>query len=278
VSDQLDELARYDMARVSSAQLETMRRLIGSTRQPKSGRQVRIAVIHHHLRTPNLREEVKPFADYSNLGQLRSFLRDREITVLVHGHKHEHAVQFEHIYDQDGNRDHRTLVLSAATFEPGHDADGVRVLTLNGMPYHPSLCIEPVAVPRGGVDGRGTSWITRRLWWNNEVAGAPCVIQGSDIDTVYQRACEVAGADAANGTLIVHLDLPADVKGELPLPSNYPLPEDMEGEERDAGSRSSFCGGNLRARVSSTECRSSMAVVSAAMGARSIRSIASSAS
>ncbi|WPB79804.1 metallophosphoesterase [Archangium violaceum] len=229
---QLDGLARYDMARISSAQLEVLRGLIEATHQPRSGRQLRIAVVHHHLRAPSLREELKPFADYSNLAQLRAFLRERDIAMLVHGHKHEHAAQFEHIYDHDGERAHRTLVLSGATFEPGHEADGVRLLTIKGMPNSPSVHIEPIAVPRGGVDAHSAPAITRRLWASDEVPGGPVVIQGSDVDAVYERACEVAGADAANGTLIVHLDLTTEVKGELPLPSSYPIPKPMEANER----------------------------------------------
>ena len=70
---QLDGLARYDMARVSGQQLEVLRAIIDATPQPTSGRQLRIAVLHHHLRAPNLREELKPFADVSNLEQVRGF-------------------------------------------------------------------------------------------------------------------------------------------------------------------------------------------------------------
>ena len=58
------------------------------------------------------------------------------------------------------------------------------------------------------------------------------MIQGSDLDEVYDSVCEAAANDAANGTMIVHLDLPVGTSDELPLPSNYPLPEPMEGPER----------------------------------------------
>ena len=229
---QLDELARYDMARVSGRQLETLRGLVDSTPQPPAGRQLRIALLHHHLRAPSLREELKPFADVSNLEQVRSFLRDRGFAVVMHGHKHEHAAQFEHIYDEDGDRDHRTLVISGATFEPGRESDAARLITITGMPNGPAVTIEPVPVPRGGVDPRDPPAIIRRIWSTGVVPGAPTVIQGSDLDEVYDRVCEAAANDAANGTLIVHLDLPTGTAGELPLPSNYPLPEPMEETER----------------------------------------------
>lgn len=229
---QLDELARYDMARVSNQQLEILRGLIDSTPQPPVGRQLRIALLHHHLRAPSLREELKPFADVSNLEQVRGFLRDRGFTIVVHGHKHEHAAQLEHIYDEDGTRDHRTLVISGSTFEPGRESDAARLISITGMPNNPTVSIEPIPVPRAGVEPRRPPAVIRRIWSSDVIPGAPVVIQGSDLDEVYDRVCETAAKDAANGTLIVHLDLPPDTAGELPLPSNYPFPEPMEGSER----------------------------------------------
>lgn len=47
---QLQALARYDMARISERQLEALRTIVASTPQPDHGRQLRIAVMHHHLR------------------------------------------------------------------------------------------------------------------------------------------------------------------------------------------------------------------------------------
>lgn len=229
---QLDELARYDMARVSGRQLEILRGLVESTPQPPAGRQLRIALLHHHLRAPSLREELKPFADVSNLEQVRSFLRDRGFAIVVHGHKHEHAAQFEHIYDENGDQDHRTLVISGATFEPGRESDAARLITITGMPNSPAVTIQPMSVPRGGVDPRDPPVVTRRVWSTGFVPGAPIVIQGSDLDEVYDRVCETAAKDAANGILIVHLDLPTGATGELPLPSSYPLSEPMEEPER----------------------------------------------
>ncbi len=71
---QLQDLIRFDMARVSPEQLEALREIVKATPGPDHGRQLRIASWHHHLRAPTLREEVKAFADISNLQQLRAFL------------------------------------------------------------------------------------------------------------------------------------------------------------------------------------------------------------
>lgn len=229
---QLDGLARYDMARVSAQQLEFLRNVVDETPQPATGRQLRIALLHHHLRAPSLREELKPFADISNLEQVRGFLRDRGIAVVVHGHKHEHSVQFEHVYNQDGNKEHRILVISGATFEPKSESDAARVITLTGMPNSPAVSVEPVPVPRSGVESADRRPIARRIWATEVIRGGPVIIQGSNLDEVYDRACEAAANEAANGTLIVHLDIEAGISGDLPLPTNYPLPEPMDEAER----------------------------------------------
>jgi 3',5'-cyclic AMP phosphodiesterase CpdA len=139
---QLDALATYDMARISPEQLEVLRSIIDDTPRPADGTQLRLAVLHHHLRAPSLREELKAFADVSNLEQLRTFLRERGIAVVIHGHKHEHAAQFEHIYDHQGEHDHKTLVISGATFAAGAEADAARLITLEGLPATPTVRIE----------------------------------------------------------------------------------------------------------------------------------------
>lgn len=225
---QLDALARYDMARVSEQQLEQVRRLVDVTPRPDHGRQLRIAVLHHHLRAPSLREEIKAFSDLSNLEQVRGFLRDREFNVVVHGHKHEHAAQFDHVYDHGGSNARRVLVVSGATFEAGRETDAVRLLTFEGLPYTPLIRVEPIPLQRGGVDAAVVQATTKRLWESESFPNAPTTIQGADIDEVYERVVEVARAEAEGNTLIVHLDLPSVVTDTLPLPRNYPMAEPLE--------------------------------------------------
>ncbi|MER8389488.1 hypothetical protein [Mesorhizobium sp. M0965] len=225
---QLDALARYDMARVSEQQLEEVRRLVDAVPCPDHGRQLRIAVLHHHLRAPSLREELKAFSDLSNLEQVRSFLRDREFDVVVHGHKHEHAAQFDHVYDHAGNNARRVLVVSGATFDTGRETDAVRLLTLEGLPYTPSIRVEPIPLQRGGVDAAAIPAIRKRLWASENLPDGPTTIQGRDIDEVYERVVEVARAEAEGNTLIVHLDLPSLDTDMLPLPNNYPMAEPLE--------------------------------------------------
>jgi hypothetical protein len=239
---QLQALARYDMARVSEHQLEALRTIVASTPQPRHGRQLRIAVMHHHLRSPSLREELKPFADMSNLEQVRAFLRGSEIAIAVHGHKHDHAAYFDHIYAADGDDMHRTLVISGATFEVGRELDAARLISLQGLPHTPEVTIEPIPLPRSGAETPRPTPIVRRLWATRVHAsesvvvspGAPVTVEGSDLDEVYARALAIANTDGRRGTLIVHLDLPEEEGGALPLPRAYAVPDDLQGDERQA--------------------------------------------
>lgn len=241
ISEQLQSMIRFDMARVSPEQLEVLREIVRATPGPEYGRQLRIAVMHHHLRAPSLREELKAFADMSNLEQLRSFLRDSALDIVVHGHKHEHAAYYDHIYSANGEDVHRTLVISGATYEAGREDDAARLIAIEGLPHTPEVTIEPLPLPRSGSEPLRAEPIRRRLWVvRGEVRepiavfrNAPIVIHGTDLDEVYARTLALAEADAKRGMLIVSLDVPDDA-GELPLPSKYAVPDGLSGAERAA--------------------------------------------
>lgn len=236
VAEQLQNLLRFDMARVSPEQLEVLREIVKATDLPEHGRQLRIAVMHHHLRSPSLREELKAFADISNVEQLRAFLRDSTLDIVVHGHKHEHAAYFDHIYSSDGEDVHRTLVISGATFDVGRETDAARLIAIHGLPHTPEVTIEPLSLPRSGSEPLRSSSIRRRLWAVREPLiavspNAPILVHGTDLDEVYAKVLAIAEADAKRGTLVVTLDI-VDEGGDLPLPSQYAVPDGLTGSAR----------------------------------------------
>lgn len=227
---QLDKLTQFDMARVSDAQMEEFARIVASTPTAKSGRQVRIATLHHHLSAPSLREEVKAFADFTNLELLRQVLRNQSIDVVMHGHKHEHAARWDFVQDYNGGDARRILVLSGATFDKSREQDAARVIELGALPWAPQLMTSAVAIPHAGlklVEGPKSLF---RLWHEALATTPPSVIAGDDIDVVYNQACQVAESEAHRGTLIVHLDLPFD--RHISLPSDYRIPVEMPENER----------------------------------------------
>ncbi|MGY4617649.1 hypothetical protein ACVWZ4_002876 [Bradyrhizobium sp. USDA 4472] len=232
IGRQLASLVRFDMARVSDEQLDVLRRLMADTAKPPGGRQLRVAVMHHHLRSPSLREELKAFADISNLEHVRAMLRVGGIDAVIHGHKHEHAVYYDHAYAADGEEAQRILVISGATFAHGSEQNAMRLVDVGGLPHVPEISVQPLPLPRSGSDWRPGPAIRRRLWVQRERSGAPVqivphapiVIEGSDLDEVYARACAAASDDAKRATLIVHLDTPWTRNDALPLPTQYPMP------------------------------------------------------
>ena len=94
----LERLGIVDAARISDRHLEAVHHLLKDARptpaahrvgSSKEGRSfLRIAVLHHQLLPVTAEEEVKPFESFTNLGQLRQFLRENEFGVVLHGHKH----------------------------------------------------------------------------------------------------------------------------------------------------------------------------------------------
>lgn len=152
IREQLQNLIRFDAARVSSDQLEALREIVKATPGPDHGRQLGIAVMHHHLRAPTLREELKAFADISNQEQLRAFLRGNGIDIVIHGHKHEHAAYFDHIYAEHGEDVHRTLVISGASYGIGREGDAACLVAIEGLPHTPEVSIEPLPLPRSGSE------------------------------------------------------------------------------------------------------------------------------
>ncbi|KMO31264.1 hypothetical protein VQ03_27480 [Methylobacterium tarhaniae] len=236
---QLEALVRYDMTRVSRQQLEALRAVIATTPQPDEGPQLRMVLMHHHLRPPSLREQVRPFAEMSNTEQVRAFFRDNCVSVAAHGHKHERSIRFEPLEDQEGRAAGRVLVISGGTFSATEQSEAARLVTLGGLPHVPTVSVESLPLTRGGVDPVRSPPLAVRLWTDERrdyapvsvSPGSPVVVAGNDLDEVYERACAAAASIVPRGTLVVHLDLPPGGPRRL-LPKRYVLPADLDEEGR----------------------------------------------
>lgn len=220
---QLDSLARYDMARVSPEQLEALKVILRDVPRSRNIAQVRIAALHHHLRAPSHREEVKPFADVTNLEQVRTFLQEEHFSVLLHGHKHESKVQYDYIHVSGDRPPHRVLMVAGSTFDAGHEHDAVRVVALEGLPRAPSLNLTAYPLARKGLEVQPQKSADYRLWEAQApLNDAPVVVQGTDFDDVYARVLVVANSEARQKTLVVHLDVTDSTTIER-LPKGYPV-------------------------------------------------------
>nr|WP_299499637.1 hypothetical protein [uncultured Rhizobium sp.] len=226
----LGRLLDYDMANISNDQLKVFRQTVDDTPQPTAGSQVRLAVMHHHLRSPSFRVEYKPFEGISNAEQVRSILKETNVAAVIHGHKHEHNFRYEYVETHDPDNPHRIAVVSGGTFQDGAEQDAALLLTLKGLPYTPKISVERIELPRSGLDLRVMPAESLSLANQKTVACAPVIVQGSNLDELYAIAAKKAKAHVG-GTLIVHYD-PADAgNGPLKLPSEYPRSNNTTEEE-----------------------------------------------
>lgn len=224
----------YDMARVSQEQLAAIKPIMAADsldhRSP-----LRIALLHHHLNAPSMTEEVKPFSDITNLNQLRTYLRQNKIDIVIHGHKHVESINYDYIQDHSLRHQvdpRRILVVSGGTYSGYRDESSMRLIDIAGLPGAPRVEVEQIPLGRLGFDLPKGEIFTGRLWrTNGHVAGGPVVIHGTDINDVYARAVRAASEEANKAMLIVHLDLPlpdsdaASTSGGMPFPNSYPDPE-----------------------------------------------------
>lgn len=232
LKSELTKLARYDMARVSPAQLEALRWMLKSLPRAINGKQLRMMALHHHLRAPTHAEEVKPFADISNLEQVRTFIAEQGIQVVLHGHKHAARIHSDVIESTLGKPPHKVLMVAGASFSAQDHSDAMRILNLTGLPWVPQLDVGPVAIPRDGLNPAPAPSSSNRLWLPTDSMGeAPVVIQGSDFDEVYARVTQAAKDEAKDGTLVVQLDL-TDFAAVKRLPADYPTSIDGEAERQ----------------------------------------------
>lgn len=220
----------FDIAHVSEQQLEALKPIIRSGATAGKA-PVRIVVLHHHLIAPTLRAEIRPFADIMSLSGLRTYLRQNEIDIVIHGHKHVDAISYDSVYDHDPiqkSDPRRMLVLSGGTFDGLHGDSSMSLIEITGLPSAPNVEVERIRLGRRGLDLKQGPRRSMRLWRTNEqIPGGPVVIHGDNIDDVYARAVEAASKEANQAMLIVHLDLPdpkangVGDKERLPFPSTY---------------------------------------------------------
>lgn len=245
VEPMLRNLLAVDMARISHEQAEALRSIIDSVGIPKR-RPARLLMMHHHLIAPSIAEELRPFAEFSNLSYIRQYLREIQADVLLHGHKHVEALTYDYIFDpQAGPQSppHRLATISGGTFADDEHLERVdlghamRLVRLSGLPGAPQIEVERIPLAVRGLALPEGQRVRGRLWKTNEaVDGGPVVIHGRDIDEVYARAVRAAAEEAKSAMLIVHLDQPDpapkdDKLAPLPFPTSYPDPEGPSPEE-----------------------------------------------
>jgi len=235
--EQLDYLRQHDMARVSLAQIEALGTLFAKLKISKEGDgRTRIAVIHHQLLPVSTREERKSFESVSNLGLVRQMLREYEIDVVLHGHKHEGALFWDFLRDEnDALSNPLRRVLVAAS--PGHfkvSAPVMRAFHFEGNVRARNLRVVRFRGPASSngkpiVEGEALApiWTTAMEARESE----RCFIRGSSSTAAYARLrAFFEGQDDLDAirNLVCQVDDPTEA-GHLP-PDYPPLPTDIDAD------------------------------------------------
>lgn len=218
----VNNLIFHDIARVSDLQMKHLKKIVQDTGDVP----LRIAVLHHHTMTVGTREEFKTFADITNLGALRQVLRELDFHIIVHGHKHETALTYDHIYDDEdlSAPPHRVLTISGGTFyHAAHiHSDPMRLIEIEHALHAPRCTISRIPLIAAGRTLKRFPYPTVRVWEEGARKTGPIVIEGTSVTDVYERA--VQAADGATRPLICALDLPQNE--DLPIPLTYPYDGD----------------------------------------------------
>jgi hypothetical protein len=221
----LESLCTFDVARISPEQLRVLKELVNQTGDVR----LRIAVLHHHLLPVNGSEEFKPFADITNLGQLRQVLRELGFHMVVHGHKHATAVHYDHIYpdDLDGTPAHRVLTVSGGTFGATSQQPDtpLRLIEIDGIPHSPICKIRSFSSDSAGRKLVSTDSPAYRLWEDNPDSANTSIVYGTSIDDVYARAIQTVEKHP-NRTIICTVNF--NSAEDTPFPLKYPYGESLE--------------------------------------------------
>jgi 3',5'-cyclic AMP phosphodiesterase CpdA/thymidylate synthase len=213
------KLISYDMARVSDDQFTALRRAVDKVGNVG----LRIAVLHHHL-LPVGSEEIKPFADMTNLGVLRQVLRELGFGMVIHGHKHTATAYYDHIYSElDPEAPaHRVLTISGGTFGPTgqHPDNPLQFIEISDLPSAPTCTIRSVSSAKPGLALQYQSSSPYPLWEADANSIGPISLFGKSIDELYARAISTLKANS-NRTIICTIDFENDSTRSFPLAYPY---------------------------------------------------------
>ena len=220
LSEALEKICKYDVARVSENQLRALKKLAEGTKEAR----IKIAVLHHHLLPTDIREEFKPFADITNLGQLRQVLRELDFHLVVHGHKHVTAAYYDHIYPDklESAPAHRILTISGGTFGPTgqHPDTPLRLIEIDEAPHAPICKIRNIPSASAGRVLNITESQPYRLWEADPASKGPVVIYGTTIDDVYSRVIQTIRLSSER-TIICTVDFQEECRVTIPIKYPY---------------------------------------------------------
>ena len=226
----------FDVARVGKQQREhgslALSAALAKVRSDPTVVPLRIATFHHQLLPISLEEEIKPFEALTNLAQVRDWMADNDIQIVLHGHKH-----VAHTYVDDyvalakagTARQRRLVVSSVGTVGLGQPSENTVGRLIRVDPHRSRLGkVEFVDVlsSRPGMSVTLNPQGRRYLMRVPAADGAEIV--GRSIDDVHEQIVErlEAGVDVA-GPLVCRIEDPTGAD-RAPVPLRVLMQDDVD--------------------------------------------------
>jgi 3',5'-cyclic AMP phosphodiesterase CpdA len=246
----IKRLRQHDAARISPEQLRALTEFLRDEHPDlldPDDQRIRIAVLHHHLLPVSQSEEVKTFESIVNLAEVRTFLANLGIHVVLHGHKHHPALYYDYkaLGDRPLGPQRRTVVVGG----PGlfnYGASTFRILDFQQRAHHergnrpwtagaPTLDIEEVNGLGAAARFRAAGITRVDLWRSDmEMTGGPfTAIYGDTREEVYERLQSTfdkipPGKEIGPVLCVVRTPQPDD---ESTVPAGYPPVDGSESSE-----------------------------------------------
>lgn len=195
----------YDATYVSKEQIDFLQEEIKKIENHES--YTKILIQHHHLVAVDDSIEVKEMGDILNSEEIKNFIKDNNIKVLLHGHKHSEKAFYEYL--NKDNESYKLLISSASN--------------LNKNSFFQVLKFSNFNVEILKYD-RKLNFIPNYFSINDALnTNYTIVIEDSNITNLYNKLIALAvDKKNVNKQFICNLDLTKHNTKEFPIPIKYP--------------------------------------------------------
>jgi|SRR6266850_3501782 len=247
VTQTLKKLRLHDIARISKDQFSAIEWLVAAINAAAVGSMssnpLLVVAMHHHLLPVTDLEEFKSYESITNLGHLRHVLRENNVSVMLHGHKHIEYVYTDHIYEMpeaDPDSVHRMLVVAGATVGAKTYSQNqvCRLLEIGTTNEAPTIAISHIPVAPQGIPLKIPPAKVFPLWQKADAfslrSGPVHLVEGNSVDNVYERALSLfKPANSAEwvSNLICRV---GETPESVTLPRMYPVVQGVPADEREA--------------------------------------------
>lgn len=195
----------YDAANVSQEQLILLEKEIKEI--PNHEKYNKVLVQHHHLTAVDDSIEVKELPDILNIDDLKRFIKDFNIRVVLHGHKHRGRAFSEYL--NKDNIPFKLLISSSSNVNSGHfftlldfDRLDVNISTYN----------------RKGTAEKNESFMI----YDSLQTESSIILEDDNITRLYNKICSsVKKPTNKNKQFICHLNLQNYKVDTYPIPMMY---------------------------------------------------------